>query len=135
MPAKDAEALVNDWLLAMGRKVTYSQGAEISAAISECEGGPTMLYLRLLLDVASQWHSYDRAERLPRSVNAMVEDLFERLEVGFGQPLTSRALGLLAASKGGLSQQNLLDLISASDGVRSMFCCPSRWTENLVSLL
>ncbi|KOV93334.1 hypothetical protein ADL04_27545 [Streptomyces sp. NRRL B-3648] len=95
-----------------GRSLLPAQRAEVLQAFAE-RGNP--LHLRLAFEEARRWASYTSVEpgSVPLDVPGMTGRLLERLEKEHGTVLVCRALGLLAVSRNGLSEPELLDLLSA----------------------
>ena len=114
---EEAQEQLAKWLHGAGRKVTNRQWQELTQAIADSKAGRPILYLKLLYDASVRWQSTQPLARVHRSVSGLIDELFTKLEVDHGQLLVSRTLGLLCASKNGLSEANLMDLISASDDI------------------
>ncbi|MEW6366947.1 MAG: AAA family ATPase [Acidobacteriota bacterium] len=116
----EREALLDEWLLAAGRSLRPDQRSEVLGK-SAVAGLP--LYLRLAFGEARRWKSYDPLGALGSDVPGLVEQLLTRLEDErqHGRVLTLRALGLLAASRHGLTEEELLDVLSADPEVLGDF--------------
>ncbi|MGD8292023.1 MAG: AAA family ATPase, partial [Desulfobacterales bacterium] len=113
----DGKRLLNAWLRDAGRKLQKEQTDSILKKLVAC---PTPLYLRMAFEEARQWPSSATAGHLPKisaSVEGIVTDFLARLE----QPehhsriLVQRALGYLAASRNGLAEDELLEILSRID--------------------
>ena len=80
---------------------------------------PLPLYLKLAFDEALRWRSYtpDSDIHLEQNVREIIDDLFERLERRHGKTLVSHALAYITASKNGLTEPELEDLLSLDDEV------------------
>ena len=80
---------------------------------------PLPLYLKLAFDEALRWKSYtpDSDIQLEQNVREIIDDLFERLERRHGKILVSHALAYITASKNGLTEPELEDLLSLDDEV------------------
>ena len=87
------------------------------------------LYLKLIFEEARLWKSYDPLPTLSTDIPGIVQNLFERLslESNHGDMLVSRSLGYLAAAKNGLSEDELLDVLSRDIEVYRVVLgyCPS----------
>ena len=80
---------------------------------------PLPLYLKLAFDEALRWKSYtpDSDIHLEQNVREIIDDFFERLERRHGKLLVSHALAYITASKNGLTEPELEDLLSLDDEV------------------
>ena len=123
----DAEALLDTWLEEAGRTLQPDQRGDVLAKFAGC---PKPLYLRLAFQEARRWRSWDGlpcgADDVPglnADVPGILDDLFWRLELPrhHGQMLASRALGYLGAGKNGLTEDELLDVLSADADVMASF--------------
>jgi hypothetical protein len=123
-PLPDAEAgeLLDAWLLEAKRTLQEHQRNEVMRAFA-VHGLP--LHLRLAFEEARRWPSYaaPKETRLADSVPGLIRDLFGRLarEENHGELLVARSLAFLAAARNGLSEYELLDLLSADDEVVGEF--------------
>jgi tetratricopeptide (TPR) repeat protein len=83
------------------------------------------LYLRLAAGEARRWRSFDppQVERtpLPETIPLLLEAILMRMEVPawLGRVLVGHTLGNLAAARFGLSEDELLDLLSRDEAVRA----------------
>ena len=86
--------------------LTSTQRDIVLEAFRRC---PLPLYLRLAVDVARRWASYDviSMTSLPADMRGLVTTLFERLERHYGTVLVRHALGYITAAKNGLSVTEL----------------------------
>ncbi|HET7802081.1 MAG TPA: DUF4062 domain-containing protein [Humibacillus xanthopallidus] len=121
LSADDGAALLRHWLAAEGRTLTPPQAAMVLSAFAEAGGMP--LHLRLATQEARLWSSWADPDPVPESVPGLIDQLFARLsrEENHGAVLVERALGLLAASRDGLTEDELLDLLSADPEVMTDF--------------
>lgn len=108
----DGAGLLAHWLGSTGRTLQPEQERAVLSAFAQSGGLP--LHLRLASEEARLWASWDEAETLPADVPALIDVLFARLsrEENHGAVLVSRALGLLATARNGLTEDELLDLLS-----------------------
>lgn len=111
MPADEAGALLDAWLAAAGRTLQPDQRRQVLEAFA-ANGLP--LYLKLAFEDARRWSSRDRAARLGADLEAMVRDLYARLSLpgNHGTVMVARSLAYLAASRHGLSEDELLDVLT-----------------------
>ena len=116
----ERKEVVETLLRNSGRTLQLEQRAEVQRRLHEC-GLP--LYLHLLYQEIRHWHSYDPIA----SPCASVEKMFDRLISGLSEPsnhgpmLVSRSLAYLAASRNGLTEEELIDLLSCDDDVFAYF--------------
>ncbi|KAK3084992.1 hypothetical protein FSP39_022500 [Pinctada imbricata] len=75
------------------------------------------IFINLTLESVKLWRSYDTAEdnHLGRSVEEVIENILIRTEKTHGSVLVTHVLGYLAASSNGLSESELLDILSLDD--------------------
>ena len=120
MPAGEGEAVLDGWLREAGRRLQPEQKETIMAGFRAC-GLP--LYLKLAFEEARLWKSYDPAPTLSPDIQGMIRGLFSRLSAdsNHGAVLVSRSLAYLAAAKNGLSEDELLDVLSLDGEVITDF--------------
>ncbi len=132
MDRHDGDKLLGQWLVAANRTLTADQRRRVLNAFESADGNP--LYLRLAFEEARRWISAQDPEDLavgnggdehrPTAVEAIIEhNTFGRLakEDNHGEVLVSHALGYLAASRYGLAEDELLDLLSRDPDVYASF--------------
>jgi len=128
MSAAEADTLLSLWLEHAGRTLQPAQRKEILEKFGRSEGLP--LYLRLAFEEARLWRAYAPATEtvLYEGVQGLIrQNLFPRLSqrVNHGDVLVHHALGYLAASRYGLSEDEVLDVLSADDAVIDDFAARS----------
>lgn len=109
----DAKALLFErWLPRAGRTVSREQRAQVERRLASpaCR---QPIYLKLLFEEARQWRSYDAPPDLGEDVPGLLHQLFERLRqpANHGPLLVNRVLGYLAASREGLSETEILEIL------------------------
>jgi hypothetical protein len=113
MTAAEGDALLHRWLSRDGRTLRDDQRAEVLVKFAK-EGLP--LYLRLAFEEARRWPSFMPAARtaLSRDVPGLIHALFDRLAspANHGTVLVARSLGYLAAARNGLTEDELVDVLS-----------------------
>jgi WD40 repeat protein len=114
LPLHEGEELLDSWLREAHRGLQPEQRREVLGKFA-ANGLP--LYLKLAFGEGRRWRSYDAPRSLGADVHGIVTTLLARLEdeKNHGSVLTSRALGYLAAGRHGLTEQELLDLLSADE--------------------
>jgi len=129
LTADDGARLLNAWLTEARRTLQPSQRQEVLDRFA-ANGLP--LYLKLAFEEARRWPSW-QAEATPSvtlapDIPGLLRDLFARLEQPqhHGAVLVSHALGYLAAGRHGLTEDELLDVLSADKEVMIDFIHRSR---------
>ena len=116
MPEGVAIMIFNAWLKDANRTVTQQQRELVISAFSNC---PLPLFLKLLFDEAVRWKSYLPIEKciLQSTIKDSINAIFEKLERLHGYHLVSHALAYITASKSGLSDAEIDDILSVDDDV------------------
>ena len=112
---EEGDQLLSEWLADAGRTLQGPQRAEVLDKFIRSDGAP--LYLKLACEEARLWKSGDGQppESLAPRIDGIIErNLIDRLadDGNHGQVLVSRVLGYLAASRYGLAEDELVDLLS-----------------------
>jgi hypothetical protein len=128
MEAGEAKILLGLWLEHAGRALQPAQREEVLEKFGRSAGLP--LYLRLAFEEARLWRSYAPAAEtvLHEGVQDLIrKNLFPRLSepTNHGPVLVANALGYLAASRFGLSEDEVLDVLSLDDAVLDDFAARS----------
>jgi WD40 repeat protein len=113
----DGRRLLGAWLQDASRKLQKEQTDYILKKLVAC---PTPLYLRLAFEEARQWPSGATDGHLPEiseSVEGIVNDFLSRLEQPehHSRKLVQKTLGYLGASRNGLAEDELLEILSRID--------------------
>jgi WD40 repeat protein len=114
----EGRALLDKWLTEAGRKLQPLQYQEVFTAFGK-NGLP--LYLKLAFEEARRWKSYSPVTSLSADVPGIIGDLFDRLSGEHGKALVSLSLGYLAAARHGLTEDELLDVLSTNKDVLADF--------------
>jgi hypothetical protein len=116
MTQDEAEELLDLWLENAHRALQLEQRREVLT-------NPKPLYLKLAFEEARRWHSYDTLPGLSDDIEGIIGDLFARLsqETNHGEVLISHSLGYLAAAKNGLTEGEILDVLSRDEKVMADF--------------
>ncbi|EGD82189.1 hypothetical protein PTSG_02861 [Salpingoeca rosetta] len=91
-----------------------------SVVLGVYESCPTPLYLRICTQFfALRWNHTDAIapDFFPKTVEGLMEKVFDELETRHGKETVRAALGYLSASRGGLSDNEMEDLLSCNDTV------------------
>ena len=104
--------LFERWLPQAGRTVSRDQRARIEQRLASAACRQP-IYLKLLFEEARLWRSYDATPDLGEDVPALLNQLFDRLSrpTNHGPLLVERVLGYLAASREGLAENEILEIL------------------------
>lgn len=127
IPELNSEAcsdILKAWISRSGRALTPSQWKSLRQATETCD---TPVFLRLLLNQAMSWASYDiiKSEDLPKSSVEAVGRFFSRLEKRHGYLLCCKTFGYLVSAEGGLSQKELIDVLGLDEELLENLRIPS----------
>ncbi len=111
------EAILNQWLNDDNRKLEDCQREEVLNKFARC-GMP--LYLKLAFEEARKWRSYEGIPKyngqpgLKDDIPGIIENLFGRLSrsENHGELMVSRTLGYLVTAKSGLTEEEIIDILS-----------------------
>jgi hypothetical protein len=133
----EGESLLDQWLESVDRGLQRAQREEVLSKFAQSDCNP--LYLKLAFEEARVWPSGSgqppkrlvgtnkgiiEKRGLETGIEGIIKDnLIGRLadEGNHGEMLVSRALGYLAASRYGLAEDELVDLLSRDQGVYEWF--------------
>ena len=128
---EDGAQLLDAWLRDVGRTLQADQRADILQKFG-VDGRP--LYLKVAFEEAKSWRSWDGLPcgsdsilGFEGDVEGILVDMLHRLEElrHHGRLLVERALGNIAASKNGLTEDELIEVLSADKAVMEWFCSQS----------
>ena len=126
----DAELAVHYWLKAAGRTLSQPQTQHIVAAYTRCQ---LALYLKLASEEARYWRRHQPLDKctLGEGIDGAVRTLLRRLSLksNHGPILVSHALGCLAASRHGLAEDELLDVLSNDHEIWNDFSAHDEWKD------
>uniref|UniRef100_A0A1I8GHY8 WD_REPEATS_REGION domain-containing protein n=1 Tax=Macrostomum lignano TaxID=282301 RepID=A0A1I8GHY8_9PLAT len=115
LTVEEAEKILSSWLAKEGKTLTTPQLEHVLSAFN-CV--PLPLQLRLSFHESLNWPpSFLPREFAAKTLKQSVTFYLSRLESGFGDLLVKRALGYLTAAKNGLTEAELLDILSLDDHV------------------
>lgn len=106
--------VMNEMLANINRTISGPQLPIVREALAQCN---SPLYVKLVYDQISLWKSYTTDNVIAKSIEECIIKLFERVENAHGRVLVSHALAYVTASKNGLSEAELEDLISLDETV------------------
>ncbi|HUT35333.1 MAG TPA: DUF4062 domain-containing protein [Planctomycetota bacterium] len=127
LSAQDGGTLLETWLDDARRTLQDDQRRDVLDKFAS-NGRP--LYLKVAFEEARRWRSWDGlpcgADAIPGlgdSVEGILADMLRGLEQPrrHGRLLVERALGSIAAAKNGLTEDELLDILSAEGAVMEDF--------------
>ena len=117
----EGTVILNSWLKSetVNRELTLKQRDEIITKF-EIEGNA--LYLKLAFEEAKKWKSYTKVPDLNVDLHSMIQSMFKRITApeNHGEVLVSHSLGYLAASKNGLTEDEIIDVLSMDKEVFSL---------------
>ena len=114
----EAQDIITGSMNRAKRKLQPSQLKQLQEiATDSSEEEPTVLRLRLLLDIAMKLKSSDDLLALPITVRGLIDHFLEKLENNQGETLVSHLFGLLGASTHGLGEETLQDILAADEEV------------------
>ena len=116
MPVDTAKQILDSWLQSARRQLQSEQEKTVLEAFEKC---PLPLYLKLCFDEACRWKSYTSSNdtKLAPSIKEIIHDLLDRIERLHGKVLVSQALAYITASRNGLTEPELEDILSLDDVV------------------
>jgi len=112
----DASTVIDLRLKKMGRTLQPLQKQEIMDKFS---ANSNVLYLKMCIDESYNWSSHDdlSVTRLNKDTPEMIRSLLSKLERYHGYKLVSRAFAYIAATRFGLSEDELIDVLSFDEEV------------------
>lgn len=117
MDEQSAEALLFSLIEEAGRTLTSNQKAVAMETALSC---PMPLFLSLLAGKLERLHHTDvlLPRDMPHGLEGAVEKVLEEVEKVCGQVVVERALALICSAKSGLTEAEMMDLLSLDDEVR-----------------
>jgi WD40 repeat protein len=118
----NADEALEHWLSKANRTLTKEQRQHLLDAFNSC-GLP--LYLKLAFEEARNWPSWSPLVecKIGQGIEGVIDTLLDRLvlDTNHGKLQVSRGLGYLAAARYGLTEDEMLDVLSADQEVWSDF--------------
>ncbi|CAK9095635.1 unnamed protein product [Durusdinium trenchii] len=123
---KDLRSMLIGWLGNYGRTLTAKQLKAVEYSLTLC---PRPLFLRVLVELAKSWHSGIEYGELPSSIHGIIEMYLDRAvtDQGHGDQLLNTTLGLLSASRAGLTESEIFGLLNRNEEVLREFNDNSRY--------
>jgi hypothetical protein len=112
----EADEILAHWLRGAARTLNAAQRECVLSGFAGC---PLPLYLKFAFEVVRHWESFHSADPLPADLEAMARTLFERLSLPreHGPAIVRRSFALISAARYGLSEEEILGLLSADHSV------------------
>jgi WD40 repeat protein len=119
MSVSEGESALDAWLTEAGRRLQPKQRDKVLAAFGDCR---LPLYIKLAAEECRLWMSGTPLAdcRLGEEVPGMLDTILERLKgaaAGHGDVFVTRTLGYLAAARHGLTEDEMLEALTADDEV------------------
>ncbi|MEH7180233.1 AAA family ATPase [Neobacillus vireti] len=120
MSRPEGRELLGYWLNQEQRTL---QPEQEELVLQSFEKSPLPLYLKLAFEEVKLWTSFQEKRPLLPSIDGILEQFFERLShpSNHGSVLINHVFGLLAASRNGLEEAELLALLSENSDVMEDF--------------
>ncbi len=129
----EGEVLLKHWLEEKRRTLTENQLEQVLKTLSY-NGSPQVL--RFAFEESLFWKSYTLTNLKGGDISSLIQQSFTKLskEENHGSVLVSRVLGYLANAKSGLTEDELLDLLSMDEVVMTDFHRRSPKSPDTLSL-
>jgi len=120
MNESEGKQLLRQWLSRENRTLQPDQEEAVLSAFKAC---PLPLYLKLAFEEVKGWTSFQLNPVLLPSIEGIIQQFFERLShpSRHGRLIVENVFGLLAASRNGLEETELIDLLSNNPEVMEDF--------------
>jgi hypothetical protein len=121
MPREEGDELLSLWLADAGRTLDGGRARDDGQRdylLGKFAVAGEPLYLKLAFEEARLWNSEHSEPRLADDIRGVIrENLFNRLDDpnNHGELMVSRSLGYLAASRYGLGEDEMIDVLSRDD--------------------
>lgn len=133
MATAEGAMLLDMWLAEAQRTLQPEQHKYLINKFSQC-GLP--LYLRLAFESARHWKSYDPLPEMSGDIPGLIRNMIANLsmENKHGKILVEHSLGYLAAAKNGLSEDEMVDILSADAQILQDFHRRSPKSPDIIKL-
>ena len=108
--------IIKTWLSNDCQTLTVEQLAVVKIACNYCS---LPLYTKLVYEEVRRWKSFYSLDKtsLQHTVKGLINLLFDRIELHHGKKLVAKSLSYLTASRSGLTEAELEDVLSLDDEV------------------
>ncbi|XP_070575384.1 NACHT domain- and WD repeat-containing protein 1-like isoform X2 [Ptychodera flava] len=116
LSTKEIHAMCEDMLKSHGRSLSTGQQKALQEATNQC---PLPLFVQLATHTALRWRSYNISNEtvLDKNIKEQIASLLVNLEKKFGAKTVKNVLSYLTLAKHGLSDAEMLDLLSCDDAL------------------
>jgi signal recognition particle GTPase len=120
MSLEEGKNLLEKWLKKAKRDLQQPQRKEVLSGF-KTNGNP--LYLKMAFEEARKWHSYTEGISIKEDIDGIINDLYDRLsdEKNHGKEFTSRAISYLTCARYGLSEDEIIDILSMDQNIMKDF--------------
>jgi len=127
MSPDEGKEYLDTWLSA--KKRGLKGAGQYDRVLDAYKACPYPLYFKLLLEEAALWRSFDSVARarIGADYESIIGVLFDRLSRAHGGELVGRSLGYLAAAKNGLTDDEMIDILTHDDEFYDHFNKISFW--------
>ena len=108
--------ILEELLRRKGRTLTTTQRNYVREQVKV---EPTALYVQLAVRVIGYWTSYQLSIMLRGDVGNLINQIFDNMESTYGVVFTRAAFGLITYAVDGLSDKELMDLLTLHEDVMS----------------
>jgi len=114
-PLTDGSQLLQHLLKFQKRCLTEQQMNSVMQMAKQSDQEQTPLFLTIMANQASTWHSFSRIPHISPSVKLLILGFFNSLGNSHGQRLVNQTICFLTLAKDGLSETELQELLSLDD--------------------
>lgn len=121
LPLEKVNAIkaLEQWLSEKGRTLNQEQFEEIVKKYME---NGLLLYLKFAFEQVRKWRSFE-SKHLTSGINGIIGDYLSFLseDINHGQTMVAKTLGYLATSKNGLSESEMIEILSLDHSVMNEY--------------
>jgi hypothetical protein len=116
LKVSEGKKILNSWLEINSRRL---QGFQYKEIISNFERKGLPLYLKIAFEESLHWHSYTKNIQLDKTLKGIIHGYIDRLIAReyHSKELVEHVLGYICASKNGLSENELYEILSNDEVV------------------
>ncbi|WP_292597905.1 tetratricopeptide repeat protein [Mesotoga sp. UBA6090] len=127
---REGEEILDRWLARAKRRL---QSEQREAIMNGLKSNGTPIYLRLLFDMAKNWHSYTGIPRLGEKTEEILKEFCDRLEREHTPERVKTIIGYMVCGRyAGLKEEELIDLLSFDEEYYESFLKGSQHTDELM---